>query len=137
MSAPYLRFYVDKDLDGLANKILKDPEFAVLCKIKMLAVHTSTREGFLEWATGMPMTNNEIAKRIKSQLRLVNTTIDKCLKYKLLERIDNVLHVVDWEVDQLSKTQRAQIHKAVELGKHKVEVADGKPLNKDFMRGQR
>ncbi len=136
MSLPFIRIYSDKELDGIAIHVLNDAEYGVWVRIRCLASRTSDREGFLEYATGIPLTDKDIAHRILARKRITTTTIQKCLKWKLLEKIDGVLHVRDWEVDQLNKNQRSAIHRAIERGKQTVEIPEGKPLKRDFVRGK-
>lgn len=135
MSTRFIRLYIDKELEGVANKVLKSAEYCVWIKIKLVAGKTLQREGFLEWVKGMPLSVDEIASKIREKRRLVNTTIEKCLKNNLLENLEGTLHVVGWETDQLSQTQRASTHMNVENGKKYADYTRGKPQNRDLFKG--
>lgn len=134
MASRYIRIYNAFDLDGLPRKVLTASEYGVWTLIRLVASTTLQREGYLEWAENNPLSITDISNRIREKPKLVQQTIDKCIAHKLLEYINNTLHIVNWESDQLSKQQREQVHKNVENGKRYSEMTNGKPMRKDFKR---
>jgi len=134
MSTHYIRLYIDNELEGVASKIFDNSEYCIWIKLKLLAGKTVKREGYLEWVENMPLSNEEIATKIRQPFEIVNTTINKCLQYNLLESIRGTLHITGWENDQLSPTQRAETHKTMINGKKYSEIPQGKSLINDFKR---
>jgi hypothetical protein len=105
----WIPLWVDKWIFGSTRIELAPDERSVWLDLLLLA---SRNEGHIRANEGVPYLNSQLAGLLVVSEELLMRTIDKCIQYGKVERMDdNTLFVVKWRDYQLSKRHQRRINK--------------------------